>query len=496
MRIFTKFEKSFIFLTKLIMYSTLGLIFFIFFTKQIPYIKKINRTSVISICAFIISLYASIKIYGGFLVGKKHTSDIRNSAILATLISDIITFITLHIMSASSINYYEFAAQYIEQNEELEEIIQPEFNVFLSSYIKGKVAPSFLVLILIFIIQIIVICFFSKFSNALYFKINKPKKTMIIYEKTKELIFLVSKIKKSPFRWEIIDLVKYNSKNILEKIQKNEAVFFSNIPKNQRTFLLKYCYKLGKDIYIYPDVCDVIIYSSTSLTVDDTTVFSSTDYNLSFEQLLIKRLGDIILATIALIITSPIFLISAIAIKLYDRGPVIFKQKRVTYKGKEFNLLKFRSMIVNADKNIKNTMVSKNDSRITPIGKILRRFRLDELPQFINILKGDLSVVGPRPERIEHVEKFEKKLPEFRYRLKVKAGLTGLAQIMSKYNTTPEDKLTLDLSYIQKYSLWLDLKIILGTLIIFLKSDSTEGVKKIDEETIRFVKAKLNKQQN
>ena len=148
-------------------------------------------------------------------------------------------------------------------------------------------------------------------------------------------------------------------------------------------------------------------------------------------------------------------------------------------------------MIVDADKNLKDTMVSTGDTRITPVGKILRRFRLDELPQFFNILKGDLSVVGPRPERIEHVEKFEKKLPEFRYRLKVKAGLTGLAQIMSKYNTTPEDKLTLDLSYIQKYSLWLDLKIILGTLIIFLKSDSTEGTKKIDDDTIKFINSKL-----
>ena len=491
MKFFKKFEKSFIFIAKLTMFLILAMIFFAFFSKIVPQLKKINRTSIISVCAFFVTIYAAIKIYGGFLVGKKHTSDIKNSAILGTLIADIITFITLHIMNASSIKYYEFAAKYIEQKQDLEEIIQPKFSVFIGSYFKNIVIPSFLIFLVIFIIQIIIIWLFSTFSNALYFKLNKPEKTMIIYKKTKELAILVSKIRKSPFRWEIVDLVKYNSKDILTKIEKNDSVFFLNIPKNQRTFLLKYCYKYGKNIYLCPDVCDVIIYSSTSLTVDDTTVFSSTDYNLSLEQLFIKRFGDIIFSTIAIILTSPIFLISAIAIKLYDKGPIIFKQKRLTYKGKEFNLLKFRSMIVDADKGIENTMATENDKRITPVGKILRRFRIDELPQFFNILKGDLSVVGPRPERIEHVKKFEEILPEFRYRLKVKAGLTGLAQIMSKYNTTPEDKLTLDLSYIQKYSLWLDLKIILGTLMVFLKSDSTEGAKNIDEKTIKFINKKL-----
>ena len=490
MKIFLKFEKTFIFIIKLTMFLLLAIIFFFFLSQIVPQIKNVNRTSVISMCTFLASLCTAIRIYGGFPVGKKHTSDIRNYAILGTFIGDIITFITIHIMSASSSNYFEFSAEFIE-NANLEYVVQPKFSTFLGFYFKNKVLPSLIFLALAFFVQIIIICIFARFSNTLYFKINKPQKTIIIYEKTKDLPALVSKIKKNPFRWEITELVKYNSEKILQKIQRNEAMFFSNIPHKERAFLIEYCYKHNKNIYIHPTVSDIIVYSSSSLTVDDSTVLSSTDCSMSFEQLFLKRSVDIVFSILAIILTSPIMLAAAIAIKLYDNGPIIFKQKRLTIRGKKFNLLKFRSMIVSADENRATTIAEKNDPRITPVGKFLRRFRIDELPQFLNILKGDLSVVGPRPERLEHVEKFEKVLPEFRYRLKVKAGLTGLAQIRSKYNTTPKDKLTLDLSYIQKYSLWLDLKIILCTLIIFLKPDSTEGIKKIDDETIKFVNKKL-----
>ena len=186
-------------------------------------------------------------------------------------------------------------------------------------------------------------------------------------------------------------------------------------------------------------------------------------------------------------------LIIAILIKIYDRGPVLFKQKRLTKHEKEFNLLKFRSMRLNAEKETGVTLAAENDVRITPVGRFLRRFRLDELPQLLNILKGDLSLVGPRPERKEYITEFEKRLPEFKYRLKVKAGLTGLAQINGKYNTKPKDKLALDLCYIEKYSIWLDLKIILKTLIVFLKPESTEGKKPINQSLIDYAKSKIVK---
>ncbi len=493
MKFFLKFEKTFIFIIKIFLFFILTLIFFMFFSNTIPQIKKINRTFVISFLVFITSIYTSTKLYGDIAIGKKNTKEIRDSAILGTFIADFVTFIALNIMNISSTNYLEFTEKYfIENASNLKYLNEPKFSTFLISYTKNTIFPGFLTLALSFLMQIFIIYIFTKIFNIIYFKINKPKNSLIIYENQKSLLYLASKIKKNSFKWNIKDIIKYNDKQILKKINNSEVIFFLNIPKNSRTFLLQYCYKHNKQICIYPDICDVMIYCSTMLSVDDATFYSTTDYEMSFEQIIIKRIGDIIFATIALILTSPISLITAIAIKLYDKGPIIFKQKRITIKGKEFNLLKFRSMIVNADQNIKDKMAKKDDFRITPIGKFLRKFRIDEIPQFLNILKGELSVVGPRPERIEHVKEFQEKLPEFKYRLKVKAGLTGLAQIMGKYSTTPKDKLILDLSYIQQYSLWLDVKIIIKTLIIFLKTDTAEGISKIEKNTIEFIKQKLN----
>ena len=184
---------------------------------------------------------------------------------------------------------------------------------------------------------------------------------------------------------------------------------------------------------------------------------------------------DIVISGIGLLCASPIMLIEALAIKLEDHGPVFFRQRRVTKDGKVFEVLKFRTMIVDADKNNKR-LASQNDDRITKVGRFLRKTRMDELPQFINILKGDMSIVGPRPEQEEITEKYVEVLPEFKYRLKVKAGLTGLAQIQGKYNTTPRDKLIFDLIYIEQYSLFVDIKLILQTVKVLFKSDSTEGV--------------------
>ena len=168
-------------------------------------------------------------------------------------------------------------------------------------------------------------------------------------------------------------------------------------------------------------------------------------------------------------------LLTALAIKLEDHGPALFKQERVTLGGKKFYIYKFRSMIVDAEKNGAQ-FSTKNDSRITKVGKFIRATRLDELPQLLNILKGDMSIVGPRPERQTYIDEFCQETPEFIYRLKVKAGLTGYAQIYGKYNTTPLDKLKLDLMYIESYSVLLDIRLIFLTLKIMFTKESTEGV--------------------
>ena len=189
-----------------------------------------------------------------------------------------------------------------------------------------------------------------------------------------------------------------------------------------------------------------------------------------------KRFLDLLIAIPMFIVASPIMLIVAIAIKSYDGGPALYKQERCTLNGKSFMICKFRSMIVNAEGDGKARLASKNDNRITPVGEFIRKTRLDELPQLINIIKGEMSIVGPRPERPEIIAEYEKTIPEFACRLKVKGGLTGYAQIYGKYNTTPYDKLKMDMMYIQNYSLWLDIQLILMTLKIMFIKESTEGV--------------------
>ena len=230
-----------------------------------------------------------------------------------------------------------------------------------------------------------------------------------------------------------------------------------------------------------------MIRSSENIHLFDSPLLLLRNNGLSFEEKLIKRLIDILVSLVVIVVTSPFMLIIAIAIKAYDGGPVFFKQKRCTLNGKVFEIHKFRSMIVDAEKEGLSVPASEQDPRITPVGNIIRATRLDELPQIFDILSGNMSLVGPRPERVEHVEKYTKDIPEFAYRLKVKGGLTGYAQIFGKYNTTAYDKLKLDLMYVQNYSILLDIKLILMTIKIIFMKESTEG---FDEKQISEIQSR------
>lgn len=221
----------------------------------------------------------------------------------------------------------------------------------------------------------------------------------------------------------------------------------------------------------------MLLRSSDELNLFDTPLLLSRNMGLSVDQEWMKRAEDIIVSLLMMILFSPIFVLAAIGIKCTDGGPVFYKQERLTKDGKIFMIYKFRTMIVDAEKKSGPVLASEHDPRILPVGRILRATRLDELPQILNILKGEMSVVGPRPERPDLAAEIEKDIPEFNYRLRVKAGLTGFAQVYGKYNTTFYDKLKLDLMYIRKYSLFLDLKLILMTPKIMFLKESTEGVK-------------------
>ncbi len=225
-----------------------------------------------------------------------------------------------------------------------------------------------------------------------------------------------------------------------------------------------------------PKIPDVMIKGADQLHLFDTPIFLTREYALTVGQRMAKRTIDLICALILLVIASPFMLVTSVFIKCYDGGPVLYKQTRCTRDGRKFQIMKFRSMRVDAEKDGVARLAAKNDSRITPIGKFIRMVRIDELPQLFNILRGDMSFIGPRPERPEIIEQYVEEMPEFVFRMRVKAGLAGYAQVYGKYNTTPYDKLKLDLTYIENYSVWLDLKLMLLTLKILIKPESTEGV--------------------
>ena len=255
-----------------------------------------------------------------------------------------------------------------------------------------------------------------------------------------------------------------------------DGVILWDIPAQIRNKLYKYCFGVGIRVYIMPKIPDILIKGADQLHLFDTPILLTREYVLSFEQRLAKRVIDFVCALLLCIIASPIMLLTAIAIKAYDRGPVFYKQIRCTRDMKEFYILKFRSMRVDAEKDGVARLAAKNDDRITPVGRFIRMVRIDELPQLFNILKGEMTFIGPRPERPEIIMQYMEGMPEFIFRTKVKAGLAGYAQVYGKYNTTPYDKLKLDLFYIENYSIWLDIKLMLLTLKILFRPESTEGV--------------------
>lgn len=263
---------------------------------------------------------------------------------------------------------------------------------------------------------------------------------------------------------------------IRSALPEYDAIVLWDIHTLDRNVLLKYCYSRSIRVYMMPKIPDVIVKGSTQLHLFDTPILLTREYALNVEQRIVKRLIDIVCSLLLLVIASPFMLITAIVIKLYDGGPVLYKQVRCTRGAKEFKILKFRSMRVDAEKDGVARLAAKNDSRITPVGKFIRAVRIDELPQLFNILRGEMSFIGPRPERPEIIAQYTEDMPEFTFRMKVKAGLAGYAQVYGKYNTTPYDKLKLDLFYIENYSVWLDLKLMLLTLKILFTPDSTEGV--------------------
>lgn len=333
------------------------------------------------------------------------------------------------------------------------------------------------------VVQLVVAIIWNNIAYWIYKSIFPPRKMLLIHG-DRSIDGILAKFSGRKDKYDIVKCMHVAEgesalyKEILNGYEGGayQAVVIWDISTEERNQLLKFCYANSIRFYIMPKITDVIMLGAEELHLFDTPILLTREYSLTMEQRFVKRMIDIICSAILLVIASPIMLVTAIAIKLYDRGPVLYKQVRCTKDQKEFKIMKFRSMRTDAEKDGVARLAKKNDDRITPIGKFIRKCRIDELPQLINILKGDMSFIGPRPERPEIIAQYMEIMPEFAYRMKVKAGLAGYAQVYGKYNTTPYDKLKLDLTYIENYSVWMDIQLMMLTLKILFWPDSTEGV--------------------
>lgn len=331
-------------------------------------------------------------------------------------------------------------------------------------------------------ILILVICQFvlvqgiSLGHRHIYLHFFPPRKVIVIYGNYPLDTFL-KKLNARTDKFQICEILNYHTG--MEKIKSDvldfEGVILYDLPAEERNIILKYCYEYDIRTYVVPKISDILLMGAEELHMVDTPIYLNRNCGLHVEQRIVKRTADIVISLIALIIALPIMLLIALIIKIYDHGPIFYKQIRLTRNGKEFQIYKFRSMRVDAEAG-GAMLAKKEDDRITPVGKVLRNLHLDELPQLINVLKGDMSMVGPRPERPEIFEQYKDAVPDFDFRLKVKAGLTGYAQVYGKYNTTPIDKLKMDLTYIQDFSYWLDIKLLILTFRIIFQKETSEGV--------------------
>ena len=402
-----------------------------------PYFAKGNAL-IIALFLFLYVMFSHV--YDAFQISYNRISELIYSQVLASVIADAIMYVVIWLLT--------------------------------------KFLPAVWPLLTALIVQCVFAAVWSVLAHRWYFSVFSPRKTAVIYDEregTEQLLNEYGLNKK--FEVVHVESVERCIETQMQGIKSVEVVFLCGVHSHERNIILKYCVAHNITMYVIPRIGDIIMSGAKQMHMLHLPMLKVGRYTPSAEYRWIKRIFDVVVCGIALIVLSPIFLVTAIIIKATDGGPVFYKQCRLTQNGKKFDVLKFRSMRVDAEKDgVARLSTGDKDDRITPIGKIIRKVRIDELPQLINIIKGDMSIVGPRPERPEIAEQYEKELPEFGLRLQAKAGLTGYAQVYGKYNTTPYDKLQMDLMYISKPSFVEDMKIILATIKILFVPESTDGV--------------------
>ncbi len=386
-----------------------------------------RRGNWVVIAIYMVLTLIFFKAYGGLTMGYLKRSDMFYSQFISITVVNIITYFQISVIGRD--------------------------------FMRG-----FPMVIMTFV-DFIIIALWIVANNKIYLHLYPPRKLIIIYG-SRIAETLTNKMSKREDKYMICESINIheNIDKIKHEILRYEGAVICDISGQIRNDIIKFCFEHSKRVYISPKISDIIIQNGSDINLFDSPLILCRNSGPSFEQRLFKRVFDLVGSILGIIVLSPIMLIIAIAIKLDDGGKILYKQKRLTINAKEFYVYKFRSMIENAEKSGKPELAVDADPRITKTGRVLRKCRLDELPQLFNILKGDMSIVGPRPERPELTQKYEKDMPEFKFRLKVKAGLTGYAQVTGVYDTTPYDKLKMDLMYIERCSITFDLRIILMTI--------------------------------
>lgn len=425
----------------LLMTAVFAVIWYGYYGDMMFVTRFYRRGHYLVITLFFVLLFFFSNTYGSLRIGQNRRIEVLLSQYLSLFLTNVVAYLIISLLAFRFVNPMVLIGSQL-----VEMLVSTVWNVLI---IKG------------------------------YNRIFQPWKLLLIYGE-RPVLELVNKVESRSDKYAIYDAININAgmEQIAKKMQEFQAVIIGDISAVERNDLLKYCYQHNIRTYVIPKISDIILMGADRIHVFDTPFLLAKGYALSFDRLFIKRMLDVILALFLLVIVSPILVLTAIGIKLTDGGPVFYHQTRCTKDGKPFEIYKFRSMIVDAEQDGVAVLAKEGDERITKIGRFIRGTRIDELPQLLNILKGDMSFVGPRPERPEIVEQYCREMPEFTFRTRVKAGLTGYAQVYGKYNTTPYDKLKLDLFYIENYTFWLDIKLIMMTLKTILKKSATEGVAK------------------
>ena len=393
----------------------------------------------------------------------------------------ILLFIVIYLLAASAYQVFQIQILRIQEvvYSQALALAVTDFVMFILIWLINLEFPNVLPMLLVYALQMCLAVLWAYLAHKWYFVRFKPAKTMVIYDMRKGEVDKLLKRDGLEIRFDVVSIrhiSDFAEGDIRSKFKGIETVFLSGVHSHDRNQILKFCTEYDITTYVIPRIGDVIMSGAQRIYMINLPMMKVSRYNPAHEYRFFKRVIDVVFSCIIIGVTSPLMLVVAILIKRTDGGSVFYKQTRITLHGRRFQILKFRSMRPDAEKNGAQLSSGHDDVRVTKIGRFIRRFRIDELPQFLNVIKGDMSIVGPRPERPEIARIYENKLPEFALRLQVRAGITGYAQVYGKYNTSPYDKLLLDLMYISKPNLGGDLRIMLATLKTVFLRESTDGI--------------------